>query len=380
MNRMLKKILLALMAVFLLMTSGCAQSDEQKLRKLEEKANKLIETSDYQGAIDIYRKALEDGLSSELVMPLITKTYTDWSAVSLVQAGGKLSAPLDIIDQMIETFPETKTTGEGFILDYAKAFMNAAGDDIAEIKKIWEAIVARYYESDEICYGVDDLLQETAEGIIDRQTDAIIDELTSAMDNDDFNASFERIDEYRKQTYTMLLNRSSLFPYVRKLDNGKTVIVEYVNTFFSLYYGDVDSEGKRSGEGRQIIYAVNYSEADKYIREYMHGQFANDMVNGEFEEVNHVVVGGNAIAYITGKMVDNKYDGEIKSQLDNGTTTREYTFTFHDGLPVALGRLVDFEDYYAVGTTGGDDPHYFGYKKASLDEIHGFYPYYNKLH
>ena len=130
-----------------------------------------------------------------------------------------------------------------------------------------------------------------------------------------------------------------------------------------------------------MIYAVNYEEPDKYIKEYLHGQFANDMVNGEFEELNQVVISSNAIAYITGKMVDNKYDGEIKSQLDNGTTTRNYTFTFNEGLPVALGRLVDIEgDYYGVGTTGGDQPYYYGYKKASLDEIHGFYPYYNKLH
>ena len=216
----------------------------------------------------------------------------------------------------------------------------------------------------------------------DRQFDFIKDSLLAALERDDWEAAFRRITDFRQQTYATLLGRGGIFPYTRKMNNGKTVIIEYVHTFFTLYYGEVDSDNKRNGEGRQMTYAVNYEKApEQYIEEYLHGNFINDMVNGEFEEFNHVHVSSDSVAHITGMMIDNMYDGKIRTAQSLNGKLREYTFTFNKGIPESLGKLVDFEgDYYAVGVTDDNPPYYYGYHKDSLNVVHGFYPYYEKLH
>ena len=72
----MKKILIAIMTALLLITSGCAQTDEQKVQKVAQKAAKLIaDSNDYQGAIDLFKQSLEKGLPAELVKPLIEETY-----------------------------------------------------------------------------------------------------------------------------------------------------------------------------------------------------------------------------------------------------------------------------------------------------------------
>ncbi|MBE6125826.1 MAG: hypothetical protein E7186_05800 [Erysipelotrichaceae bacterium] len=379
----MKKILIAIMTALLLITSGCAQTDEQKVQKVAQKAAKLIADSNgYQGAIDLFKQSLEKGLPTELVKPLIEETYVSWSVAAMTEAGGDVTKALDVIDAMIEEYPDSQEKGEQVILDYGKLMIENCGEDVSAMSKVWEGFIARYYMSDKICYEIDHIFKSHVTALTDRQFDVIKDSLLAALERDDWQAAFRRITEFRQQTYATLLGRGGIFPYTRKMNNGKTVIVEYVHTFFTLYYGEVDSDNKRNGEGRQMTYAVNYEKApEQYIEEYLHGNFINDMVNGEFEEVNHVNISTDSVAHISGMMIDNKYDGEIISVYENNGKTREYTFTFNDGIVKSLGRLVNFEgDYYAVGVTNEEPPFYYGYQKENLKTERGFYPYYGKLH
>ena len=379
----MKKILIAIMTALLLVTSGCAQTDEQKVQKVAQKAAKLIsDSNDYQGAIDLFKQSLEEGLPAELVMPLIEETYVSWSVAAMTEADGDVTKALDVIDAMIEEYPDSQEKGEQVILDYGKLMIENRGDDVSAMSKVWEGFIARYHMSDKICYEIDHIFKSHVTALTDRQFDVIKDSLLAALERDDWEAAFRRITDFRQQTYATLLGRGGIFPYTRKMNNGKTVIIEYVHTFFTLYYGEVDSDNKRNGEGRQMTYAVNYEKApEKYIEEYLHGNFINDMVNGEFEEFNHVHVSSDSVAHITGMMIDNMYDGKIRTAQSLNGKLREYTFTFNKGIPESLGKLVDFEgDYYAVGMTDDNPPYYYGYHKDSLNVVHGFYPYYEKLH
>ena len=379
----MKKILMAIMAALLLVTSGCAQTDEQKAQKVAQKAVKLIaDNNDYQGALDLFRGAIEKGLPQELLLPMIEDTYVQWSMYHMLKEGGDIPDGLDIIDAMMEEFPETKEKGEQVIVDYGNLLMDSCGDDVSAMHTAWEAFITRYFRSDKICEDIDHSFKSHVTALTDRQFDVIKDSLLAALERDDWEAAFRRITDFRQQTYATLLGRGGIFPYTRKMNNGKTVIIEYVHTFFTLYYGEVDSDNRRNGEGRQMTYAVNYEKApEKYIEEYLHGNFINDMVNGEFEEFNHVHVSSDSVAHITGMMIDNMYEGKIRTAQSLNGKLREYTFTFNKGIPESLGKLVNYEgDYYAVGVTDDNPPYYYGYHKDSLNVVHGFYPYYEKLH
>ncbi len=379
----MKKMLIAIMTALLLITSGCAQTDEQKAQKVAQKAAKLIaDSNDYQGAIDLFKQSLEKGLPAELVNPLIEETYVSWSVAAMTEAGGDVTKALDVIDAMIEEYPDSQEKGEQVILDYGKLMIENCGEDVSAMSKVWEGFITRYYKSDTICYGIDHIFKSSVTALTDRQFDVIRDSLITALERDDWQAAFRRITDFRQQTYATLLGRGGIFPYTRKMNNGKTVIIEYVHTFFTLYYGEVDSDNRRNGEGRQMTYAVNYEKApEQYIEEYLHGNFINDMVNGEFEEFNHVHVSSDSVAHITGMMIDNMYEGKIRTAQSLNGKLREYTFTFNKGIPESLGKMVNYEgDYYAVGVTDDNPPYYYGYHKDSLKVVHGFYPYYEKLH
>ena len=170
-----------------------------------------------------------------------------------------------------------------------------------------------------------------------------------------------------------------------RANNGKSIKIEYVSSFFTMYYGELDSRGNRTGEGVQLVYAVNMKEQEKYAKVYLRGQFSNDMVNGEFTEYSYKIVEKEFTAHTSGKMVDNKYDGEIKSLYEETDARKDnYVFIFKEGLVQKLGRMVDIPgEYYAVAvdnTTEPGNPWYFAYTKEGLEKVRGFYPYYSMLY
>ena len=381
MNKTFRKAMTVMITVFMLFTSGC--SEEAKVARLQKNAEALMEKSDFAGAVDVYREALNKGISLEVLLPLIEDAYVKWSADALQRSGGSLDSTLEVIDKMIREFPESKDDAANAILAYARTFMNNAGDDPQRLRTIWETLIKKYPDSDKICYGVDDLFNEQTDSLMKTHTDELLNtDLISSFEKDDFEGIFAAFDDFRKYCFTMLLSRPQVFPYVKSLDNGKTLIIEYVHTFFTMYYGDVDSEGKRNGEGRTAVYAVNEKEPEKYVRDYYHGTFVNNMLSGNFEQIYHGVFGKETRATMKGLMFENKYEGTITSHYESGSVIKDYTFTFNDGLAKSLGRLVNYEgDYYGVAVdNSGAEPFYYGYSKDSLKTPRGFYPYYRTLY
>ena len=263
MNKTFRKAMTVMITVFMLFTSGC--SEEAKVARLQKNAEALMEKSDFAGAVDVYREALNKGISLEVLLPLIEDAYVKWSADALHRSGGSLDSTLEVIDKMIREFPDSKDDAANAILAYASTFMNNAGDDPQRLRTIWETLIKKYPDSDKICYGVDDLFNEQTDSLMKTHTDELLNtDLVSSFEKDDFEGIFAAFDDFRKYCFTMALSRHQVFPYVKNLDNGKSLIVEYVHTFFTMYYGDVDSEGKRNGEGRMAVYAVNQKEPEKY--------------------------------------------------------------------------------------------------------------------
>lgn len=381
--RMIKRLTLIIMIFSLLMASGC-QSPEKKLQKLQQQTEELISSGKYEEAIEACDKALNSDSSSEDIYPLIERIYTEWAMQTMTVNGTSITPSLQIIDQMIERYPDLKDKGENIILDLGEWTLESYGEDVEGMRKVFDGFIELYYDSDTICEGLDEKFREVAEEILTRKTNELIDNgLLEDIDNDAYETVFAKIDEFRLYCYTMVLNYHFVFPYVRQLDNGKSLKIEYVNSFFTMYYGQLDDQGQKTGEAVQLTYAVNMKEQEKYQEEYLRGQFRDDMVNGEFKEYVYKCSGNPITALNSGKMLENRYDGEIHSHYEYKDWKADYVFTFEKGIVIPLGKMVNYPGYYGVGideTTDPGNPAYFSYLEEHLKIERGLYPYYRSLY
>jgi len=381
--RMIKRLTLIIMIFSLLMTSGC-QSPEKKLQKLQQQTEELISSGKYEEAIEACDKALNSDSSSEDIYPLIERIYTEWAMQTMTVNGTSITPSLQIIDQMIERYPDLKDKGENIILDLGEWALESYGEDVEGMRKVFDGFIELYYDSDTICEGLDEKFREVAEGILVRKTNELIDNgLLEDIDNDAYETVFAKIDEFRLYCYTMLLNYHFVFPYVRQLDNGMSLKIEYVNSFFTIYYGQLDNQGQKTGEAVQLTYAVNMKEQEKYQEEYLRGQFRDDMVNGEFKEYVYKCSGNPITALNSGKMLENRYEGEIHSHYEYKDWKADYVFTFEKGIVIPLGKMVNYPGYYGTGideTTDPGNPAYFSYLEEHLKIERGLYPYYRSLY
>ena len=360
-------------------------TNEQKLEKLQQQTEKLLTDGKFEEAVEGCDKALADGLGTEEVYPLIERIYTDWAMNTLTQNGTNITPSLQVIDRMIEKYPDLKESGENIILDLGKWAMESYGEDVEGMRKVFEAFIDIYWESDVICEGLDARFLELVKGFMDEKTDELVNNgLLNDLDADRYEDVFDEIDDFRLFSYKIAINYPRLFPYVKDLGNGKVLQVEYVTSFFTVYYGELDSQGRKTGEAVQLTYAVNMKEQDKYQKEYLRGQFENDMVNGAFREYMYKCVSVTEAAVNSGVMVENKYDGEIRSHHERDGETAEYVFNFEEGMIVKIGHMINYPGYYAVGiddtTNPDDEPRYFGYKEEDLETERGFYPYYRTIY
>ncbi|MBQ9036452.1 MAG: hypothetical protein IJ115_03220 [Erysipelotrichaceae bacterium] len=382
MKTVFKGIVVFLTVIGLLLTSGC-QSEESKLKKLQEKTEQLINDGKFEEAVEACDNAISSGMTLETVKPVIEDVYTNWAMSSITTTS--INPALQVIDGMIEKYPDLKESGENIIVDMGNWALESYGDDVEGMRRVYDAFIEIYYESDIICNSIDSKMKELTTGFMNSKLDELISKgLLTLLDNDEIDAVYDLIDEFRLYSYKMAVNYHFIFPYVKNLDNGKSIKIEYVHSFFTMYYGELDSQGNRTGEAVQLVYAVNMKEQEKYAKVYLRGQFSDDMVNGEFSEYSYKIVKEEIIAHTSGKMVDNKYDGEISSIYETDTSKDNYIFMFVEGMVQKLGRMVDVPgEYYAVAvdnTTDPGNPWYYAYTKEGLEKERGFYPYYSMLY
>ena len=379
----MKKLTMIVVVLVLLLAEGCQNSD-QKLRKLQQQSEQLISENKYEDAIEICDKGLDSGLSSDDIYLLIESIYTSWAMNEVTNNGTNVTPSLQIFDQMIERYPDLKDSGEKDILDLGKWVLESYGEDVGGMRKVFESFIELYYDSDTICEGLDAIFMELAQDILKRKTDELInDGLLESIDADSYEEVFRKIDEFRLYCYQMVLSYHFVFPYVRALDNGQTLKIEYVNSFFTIYYGQLDNQGQKTGEAVQLTYAVNMKEQEKYQEEYLRGQFRDDMVNGEFKEYVYKCSGNPITALNSGKMLENRYEGEIHSHYEYKDWKADYVFTFEKGIVIPLGKMVNYPGYYGVGideTTDPDNPAFFSYLEENLETERGFYPYYSGIY
>ena len=383
MKTVFKGIVVFLTVIGLLLTSGC-QSEESKLKKLQEKTEQLINDGKYEEAVEACDNAISSGMTLETVKPVIEEVYTNWAMSSITTTS--INPALQVIDGMIEKYPDLKESGENIIVDMGNWVLESYGDDVEGMRRVYDAFIEIYYDSDINCNSIDSKMKELTTGFMNSKLDELISKgLLTLLDNDEIDAVYDLIDEFRLYSYKMAVNYHFIFPYVKNLNNGKSIKIEYVNSFFTMYYGELDSQGNRTGEAVQLVYAVNMKEQEKYAKVYLRGQFSDDMVNGEFSEYSYKIVEKEFTAHTSGKMVDNKYDGEISSLYEETDARKDnYVFIFKEGLVQKLGRMVDIPgEYYAVAvdnTTEPGNPWYFAYTKEGLEKVRGFYPYYSMLY
>jgi hypothetical protein len=127
-----------------------------------------------------------------------------------------------------------------------------------------------------------------------------------------------------------------------------------------------------------------YFESSKAtLKSLVYGNFTNDILNGDFEEYTVVDSDAWREGVVTGKMVDNKYDGEIKMTLTTPKSTTDYTMQFENGKAVAEGSYVDDngDTIYVVASACIDGKQrVYGYPQDFYDAEHGLQPWYERAY
>lgn len=374
----LKRIILVILTVLLL--GGC-NSRQRKLRKMNKKAEQLLEDDQYALLVDLYSTSLEEGVDHDAVIEAARSRYTKWVEYQTAKDGTDSESVFVILDDMGERFPELKEDSEEMIVKAASSFMimNYSGD-LKGLNKFWQEVIQRYYWSDTICYGIDRTYRTQRRLVVNQEIQDLVKAgfLTDIINREYKNVfnAFEISDLYHD---IYALKKQIDFPVIETV-GSKQLGIEFIGNSVVLYYGTFDSENKRSGEGVHMFY---FESSKATFKSLVYGNFTNDILNGEFEEYTVIDSDAWREGVVTGNMVDNKYDGEIKMTLTTPKSTTDYTMQFENGKAVAEGTYVDDngDTIYVVASAWIDGKQrVYGYPQDFYDAEHGLQPWYERAY
>ena len=171
------------------------------------------------------------------------------------------------------------------------------------------------------------------------------------------------------------------------IDNGdfnalgnKQFGIDFVGNFVVLYYGKFDDSNKRTGDGIHMFF---YKNSDLALKSLVYGNFTDDQLNGDFEEYTIVDSEAWREGVVTGRMVDNKYDGEIKMTLTTAKSTTDYVMNFVNGRAEAEGTYVDDDGntiYVVASAWVGEKQRTYGYPEHFYELEHGLQPGYERAY
>ena len=372
-----KKLMAVLLVVLMVITmTGCGD----KLEKLQNDAQQLLDNGDYAGAVDLYEKGLNDGLDHDTIITKLQEIYTDWAQAKSNEADATIADVLRIMEELGERFPDAKEYSENTLSTYCMYYLiTVNGTDIDKITNFYRAVKTRYTDSTKICDDIDEMYVVYVQKIV---KDTFDNMLTGGLRDHFENQDFEEIltviensgieDQVNKARYIIEL---PLFTDI----NGKKRSVNWEEGCFTMYYGEVDSYLNRSGSGVHYAHLVDGSN---YAKEITYGQFSDDKLNGRFKQYLKKQTSRTDISIAEGSMTDNKFDGVIKSTLERDGEKYKCTFTFNEGKVV----VIDSEEkdgtvsYYVAEVDAPKGKRYYTYRESFVNKLHGALPWCNSLY
>ena len=376
--RRLKNIILVILSLALL--TGC-NSAERKLKKLNKQVEKYVAENQYSEAVDLYVSSLQDDIDHNTVIEGVKAVYRNWTEYQTSLDGTDRSAVFDILDDMIAKFPELQEYGEEEITRTASEFMsrNYKGD-LKQFNRFWQDVIARYYRSNTICYGIDETYRTERRGVISEDVQALSrQEFFIEMLNKEYKETFDTYENSDLRSHILSLKNQIDFPVIETVGN-KQFGIDFVGNFVVLYYGKFDDANKRTGDGIHMFF---YKNSELALKSLVYGNFTDDLLNGDFEEYTIVDSEAWREGVVTGKMVDNKYDGEIKMTLTTAKSTTDYVMNFINGRAEAEGTYVDDDGntiYVVASAWVGEKQRTYGYPEHFYELEHGLQPWHERAY
>ena len=371
--------LIVVMTVLLVLT-GCS-TPEQKLEKLTNQAKELIQAGNYDGAMEAFEKALnDDGFDHDAVIDLVRQAYDAWASNTINQDGVSYVDIFTIYQGAKERFPEITEHANNRIISLGNLYMDSNGNTFDNLLAA-TSVLFNYFEGDEdVRQGFYDHFQEKGRLILEENiTSVAVGSLILNLNSGDFDKAFEDMRELREICKTA--GQYIDFPVTVILENDQMLKAEFVNNSFTLYYGGYDNENVKQGMGIHLAYMVDREDPNKTIKQVIIGNFTDDRINGEINEVIEYNVDKYRVSQLKGNMVDSKYDGDIlmKMKKSKDGEVETYNFSFNQGYARYYETYEsNGQTYYVVGQRDNGDQIY--YTDNAMNTVRGWLPEYRQIY
>ena len=376
--KQLKKILLAVMAVLMVMTAaGCVD----KIEKLDKDVRKALETKDYRAAADLYEKAINDGLDKEVVIPKVVEFYKGWLMDKTADTEASIMDVLVIMEELRDRFPDAKDEAEQTLAGLCALFVTRAGDkDLDKADNLYKAFMDRYADSEKITGDLRDIYETYMAGIVQAELNNLKDstDLLSCIESQDYEGIIKAIESTDLENKTQKIYKKITLPVYVTVSGDKVLAANWESGCLTVYYGALDASNRKTGSG---VFYTHIVDGNNYVKEVTYCDFTNDKRNGNFKQFLEKKVNKLDKMISEGVLVDNKFNGRVKSTMTRDGETIYLTFNFEDGMV----KVIDTNNsngttvYYVADGTGPGGSLYYTKGEKYTQNQHGIAPYYSSL-
>ncbi|MBQ1341763.1 MAG: hypothetical protein IIY33_04690 [Erysipelotrichaceae bacterium] len=371
-----KKILLAVMAVLMVMTAaGCVD----KIEKLDKDVRKALETKDYRAAADLYEKAINDGLDKEVVIPKVVEFYKGWLKDKTYDTDASIMDLLVIMEELRDRFPDAKDEAEKTLAGLCAALVTGS-EDLDKADNLYKAFMDRYADSEKITGDVRAVYEVYLAGIIQGELNTLKDstDLLACIESQDYEGIIKAIESTDLESKTQKIYKKISLPVHVDVADNKVLAANWESGCLTVYYGALDTNNRKTGSG---VFYTHIVDGNNYVKEVTYCDFTNDKRNGNFKQFLEKRVNKLDKMVSEGVLVDNKFNGRVKSTMTRDGETIYLTFNFEDGMV----KVIDTSNssgatvYYVADGTGPGGSLYYTKGEKYTQNPHGMAPYYSSL-
>ena len=386
-----KKLVIALALILIAAGAGYyfyTNSDGYKYKKLVSEAEAQYKAGSYDNALEIYEQGLSAGYDEEDLLTRIKDVYYA-KVLKASSEGSSMDGMLDMLDEMGSRFPELAPDAESWTAQFLGNVMKETlGNGVSPAISLYNNAVGRYFQSDLICHAVDDIFRPGLRSLLEQEIKDLADKVVEpGMLAEDYENMFAAISASGLRKDCHDAGPYVEYPIVAETSSGQRFGVHYDNNYFSLYHGEYDADGKRSGNGAHMYLRIDKDDPGRYVDEIVIGEFRDDSANGPFVQYIYSTrrLSDPRYARFEGEMKDNRYYGEVIGDVTTGygmeesTTYKGFRYIFDDeGHPISQG-TTDGKAIIALALDPENGDATFTAQESAFLKTYGMMPYYEPL-